>query len=49
MDGWLRAYDPPIIVRVEHDNVFLDVRTIQDKELKIVAKAIKELASIMAE
>jgi len=49
IDEWLRAYDPPIIVRVEHDNVFLDVRTIQDKELKIVAKAIKELASIMAE
>ncbi len=49
IDKWLRAYNPPIIVRVEHDNVFLDVRTIQDKELRIVAMAIKELASIMAE
>jgi len=45
MDEWLKYYDPPIIVRVDQDNVLLDVRTVQDKEMKTVARAIKELAS----
>ena len=49
IDEWLRAFDPPIITRVEQDKVFLDVRTIQDEELKIVAGAIKDLASMTAE
>jgi L-seryl-tRNA(Ser) seleniumtransferase len=44
MEAWLRAYDPPIIGRQESDRVLLDVRTIQEKELKTVAQAIKELA-----
>lgn len=41
----LKACDPPIIVRVEQDSVLLDVRTIQDKELKTVAKAINDINS----
>lgn len=45
MEGWLRSYNPPIIVRLEKDNVLLDLRTIQEKELKIVAQAIRELAA----
>ena len=49
MDEWLKSFDPPIIVRVEQNNVVLDVRTIQNKELKTVARAIKELASEMGE
>lgn len=49
MDEWLRAFDPPIIARVEQDKVFLDVRTIQDEELKTVARAIKDLASMTVE
>jgi L-seryl-tRNA(Ser) seleniumtransferase len=49
IDEWLRAFDPPIIARVEQDKVFLDVRTIQDEELKTVARAIKDLASMTAE
>ncbi|MBN1105325.1 MAG: L-seryl-tRNA(Sec) selenium transferase [Deltaproteobacteria bacterium] len=40
----LRAYDPPIIVRLEKDRVLLDLRTIQDGELKTVAQAIRSLA-----
>ena len=40
----LRAFDPPVIVRVDQDNVLLDVRTIQDNEMGVVVKAIKELA-----
>ena len=39
----LKACDPPIIVRVEQDSVLLDVRTIQEKELKTVAKAVSDL------
>ncbi|HJX34347.1 MAG TPA: L-seryl-tRNA(Sec) selenium transferase, partial [Desulfatiglandales bacterium] len=49
MDEWLRAFDPPIIARVEQDKVVLDVRTIQDEELKIVAGALKDLASMTVE
>jgi L-seryl-tRNA(Ser) seleniumtransferase len=40
----LRDYDPPIISRIEKDQVLLDVRTVQDSELKILAGAIKVLA-----
>jgi L-seryl-tRNA(Ser) seleniumtransferase len=40
----LRDYAPPIISRVEKDQVLLDVRTIQDPELKTVAAAIKATA-----
>jgi L-seryl-tRNA(Ser) seleniumtransferase len=43
MEAWLRAYDPPVIARVEKERVLLDVRTIQQRELKTVAHAIKEL------
>jgi L-seryl-tRNA(Ser) seleniumtransferase len=44
MEGWLRSYDPPIIVRIETDQVLLDMRTIREKELKTVAQALKKLA-----
>jgi L-seryl-tRNA(Ser) seleniumtransferase len=40
----LRGGDPPIISRVEKDQVLLDVRTIQEAELKTVARAIKAIA-----
>ena len=42
----LKAGDPPIIVRVEQDSVLLDVRTIQEKELRTVARAISDMNSI---
>lgn len=48
IDETLKACDPPVIVRVEQDTVLLDVRTIQDKELKIVADAINNLNSASA-
>jgi len=44
MEQKLRDYDPPIISRVEKDQVLLDVRTVQESELKTVAGAIKGLA-----
>jgi len=45
MEQKLRDYDPPIISRVEKDQVLLDVRTVQESELKTVAGAIKGLAA----
>jgi L-seryl-tRNA(Ser) seleniumtransferase len=44
IEKWLRSYDPPIISRVEKDRALLDVRTIQDGELKTVAQAVNKLA-----
>lgn len=46
MEAWLRAYDPPVIARVEREKILLDVRTIMERELKLVAQAIKGLASL---
>jgi len=45
IERWFRFYDPPIICRLEKDNVLLDVRTIQNNEFKIVAEAIDKLAN----
>ncbi len=41
----LRSSNPPIIARLEKDHVLLDLRTIQEKELKIVAEALRSMAS----
>lgn len=49
MEEWLRAYDPPIIARVEKERVLLDVRTIQDREMKTVAQAIRGLAAMKSD
>jgi seryl-tRNA(Sec) selenium transferase len=46
MEEWLRNYDPPIIVRVEKEQVLIDVRTVQEGELKILAEAIKSLSMV---
>lgn len=40
----LHSNNPPIIARVEKDQVLLDARTIQEKEIAIVAEAIKNLS-----
>ncbi|VBB42791.1 L-seryl-tRNA(Sec) selenium transferase [uncultured Desulfatiglans sp.] len=40
----LRASDPPVIARVEHERVMLDVRTIQTGEMTIVAQTIHRIA-----
>jgi L-seryl-tRNA(Ser) seleniumtransferase len=42
----LRAYDPPIISRIEKDQVLIDVRTVQENELNIVARAIRALSQL---
>ncbi len=46
IEKWLRGYDPPIITRLDRDRVLLDVRTIQERELSIISRAINELASL---
>jgi seryl-tRNA(Sec) selenium transferase len=44
IERFFRSYDPPIIIRVEKDLALLDVRTIQEDELAIVAGAIRKLS-----
>ncbi len=39
-----RAADPPVIGRIRHDRFLLDVRTVQDEELKTVARVAGEAA-----
>ena len=46
METWLRSYNPPVISRVDKDRLLLDIRTIQDRELKPVAQAIRDLAGV---
>jgi len=45
MIEFLRSYNPPIIARLEKDRILLDVRTIQEKELKIISEAIREISA----
>ena len=45
MEKHLRRNDPPIIARVEKDRLMLDVRTLQEKDVETVAKAIQTLAA----
>jgi L-seryl-tRNA(Ser) seleniumtransferase len=37
---FLRAFDPPVIVRVKNDRVVVDPRTLFPEEIEIVAEAI---------
>ena len=41
----LRSYDPPIIARLDKNQVLLDARTIGDQELEIVATAIRKTST----
>ncbi len=43
IEKFFRIYNPPIICRVEKGKVFLDMRTVQDKEISTVADAINKL------
>ncbi|RPI79756.1 MAG: L-seryl-tRNA(Sec) selenium transferase [Desulfobacteraceae bacterium] len=38
--------DPPIISRIEKDRALLDVRTIQDREIPLVARAVRSLTDV---
>jgi L-seryl-tRNA(Ser) seleniumtransferase len=41
----LRANDPPIIGRIENDTLLLDVRTLADDELPLIASALANLTA----
>ncbi len=43
IEKFFRTYDPPIICRVEKGKVFLDMRTVQDKEISTLVDAINKL------
>lgn len=49
MEQRLRSHDPPVITRVEKEQVLMDVRTIQDRELKVAARAVRKLAAYRSE
>lgn len=42
----LRHYDPPIIPYIKNDKVFLDLRTIANSELELVARAVRQLSRV---
>ena len=46
MEKRLRFNFPPIIGRLEKERVLLDLRTIQENEMNIVAQAVKDLAFV---
>lgn len=39
----MRAADVPIIVRVAHDKIYFDVRTIQDEDIELLVSEIKSI------
>lgn len=41
----LRKNEPPVIVRVEHGRLLMDVRTLKDSEFTIIAEALKRAAA----
>jgi len=41
----LRANDPPIIGRIENDTFFMDVRTVADDEIPLIAAALSHLTT----
>ncbi len=43
MEKGLRAYDPPIIARIEDERLLLDVRTLLTDDMEIIARAIRHI------
>jgi L-seryl-tRNA(Ser) seleniumtransferase len=37
----LRLGDPPVIGRIKEDELLIDARTVQDRELKILVNCVK--------
>jgi L-seryl-tRNA(Ser) seleniumtransferase len=40
MESELRRNEPPVIVRIEEDNVLMDVRTVQEQDYRIITQAV---------
>ncbi len=45
LEEWLRNYSTPIIVRVEGDNVIIDVRTLFQRDFPIIEEALSAFCS----
>jgi L-seryl-tRNA(Ser) seleniumtransferase len=43
LDACLRRHDPPVIARIEHDQVVLDLRTVDADEDALLARCLAEL------
>ncbi len=43
IEASLRKSTPPVIVRIEEDSVLMDLRTVQDEEITIIAEAFKKI------
>lgn len=43
IEASLRKSKPPVIVRIEEDSVVMDLRTVQDEEITIIAEAFKKI------
>ena len=49
LSAMLRDLDPPVIARVERDMVWLDMRTILDRDLEALDGGIKQLGRRLTE
>jgi len=43
VEASLRKATPPVIARIEEDSVVMDLRTVQDEEISIIAEAFKKI------
>jgi L-seryl-tRNA(Ser) seleniumtransferase len=43
LEGALRSCDPPIICRIKDDRIVLDMRTVRDDEVPIIAQAFSTI------
>ena len=43
IERWLRHHTPPIIGRIENDRFIIDVRTLQEEELDLIAEALAKM------
>jgi L-seryl-tRNA(Ser) seleniumtransferase len=46
IDRQLRAHDPPVVARIEHDRVVIDLRTVQPGEDAEIERAIRAAAAV---
>jgi L-seryl-tRNA(Ser) seleniumtransferase len=40
VEAWLRTLDPPVIARIEHDQVVLDLRTVLPAQDELLARLL---------
>ena len=45
MEKYLRQYDPPVIVRLDNECIVMDMRTVKDNEISVLAEAVSAMAA----